>query len=48
MYTKLFGRPPIQDEPENEEPKEKDIDILKDNVSVFEGIEEYKNQFTNL
>ena len=42
MYTKLFGRPPIQDEPENEEPKEKDIDILKDNVSVFEGIEEYK------
>ena len=42
MYAKLFGRLPIQDEEEKVEEKkeEKDIDILKDNVSVFEGIEE--------
>jgi len=44
MYAKLFGRLPIQDNEEKEEEKkeEKDIDILKDNVSVFEGIEEYQ------
>ncbi len=44
MYAKLFGRLPIQDEEEKVEEKkeEKDIDILKDNVSVFEGIEEYQ------
>ena len=44
MYAKLFGRLPIQDEKENVEEKkeEKDIDLLKDNVSVFEGIEEYQ------
>ena len=43
MYAKLFGRLPIQDNEENIEKKEeKDIDILKDNVSVFEGIEEYQ------
>ena len=42
MYAKLFGRLPIQDNEEKEEKKEKDIDILKDNVSVFEGMEEYQ------
>ena len=43
MYAKLFGRLPIQDNEEKIEKKEeKDIDILKDNVSVFEGIEEYQ------
>ena len=44
MYAKLFGRLPIQDDDEKVEEKkeEKDIDLLKDNVSVFEGIEEYQ------
>ena len=44
MYAKLFGRLPIQDEESKtkEDEKERDIDILKDNVSVFEGMEEYK------
>ena len=44
MYAKLFGRLPIQDNEEKLEEKkeEKVIDILKDNVSVFEGIEEYQ------
>ena len=44
MYAKLFGRLPIQDEKEKaeEKAKENDMDILKDNVSVFEGIEEYQ------
>ena len=45
MYAKLFGRLPIQDEEEvkpEEKKEEKDIDILNDNVSVFEGIEEYQ------
>ena len=44
MYAKLFGRLPIQDEEEKveEQKEEKDIDILKDNISVFEGIEEYQ------
>ncbi len=44
MYAKLFGRLPIQDVEEQTEKKdeETDVDILKDNVSVFEGIEEYQ------
>ena len=45
MYAKLFGRLPIQDDEEKvieEKEKERDIDILKDNVSVFDGIEEYQ------
>ncbi len=44
MYAKLFGRLPIQDEEVKPEEKkeEKDIDILKDNISVFEDIEEYQ------
>ena len=45
MYAKLFGRLPIQDDeigPEKKEEKEDKLDILKDNVSVFEGLEEYQ------
>ena len=45
MYAKLFGRLPIQDEDnqlEEDKAKEKDMDLLKDNVSVFEGMEEYQ------
>ena len=44
MYAKLFGRLPIQEEENKiEEKNEKeDIDILNNNVSVFEGIEQYQ------
>ena len=44
MYAKLFGRLPIQDEEEalEEKKEEKSVDLLRDNVSVFEGIEEYQ------
>ena len=44
MYSKLFGRLPIQDKEEKNEDEESkgEIDLLKDNVSVFEGVEEYK------
>ncbi len=44
MYAKLFGRLPIQDveEPLDKKDEETDVDILKDNVSVFEGMEEYQ------
>ena len=44
MYAKLFGRLPIQDEEEKtvQKEQEKDIDILKDNVSVFDELEEYQ------
>ena len=42
MYAKLFGRLPIQDDEIQPEEKEDKLDILKDNVSVFEGLEEYQ------
>lgn len=51
MYTKLFGTIPVEEkekkkEEEQEKLKEENkvaaIDIVKDNVSVFENIEEYK------
>lgn len=42
MYAKLFGKLPIQEEKVEERDEEKAIDILKNNISVFEGIEEYK------
>ena len=44
MYTKLFGRPPIQEDEEddNEEEETIAIDIVKDNISVFEDQEEFK------
>ena len=43
MYKKLFGTLPISDEEEKEEEKEEinAIDIIEDNVSVFDNIEEY-------
>lgn len=43
MYTKLFGTKPISTITENVEPKTKNtaVDLIKDNVSVFENIEEY-------
>ena len=45
MYAKLFGRVPIQEETENKEQEEATtdaVDIIKDNISVFEGQEEAK------
>ncbi len=43
MYAKLFGRKPIQ---ETEEPKKEEksdvLDIIKDNISVFEGIDKFQ------
>ena len=45
MYAKLFGRVPIQEETENKEQEESTtdaVDIIKDNISVFEGQEETK------
>ena len=42
MYQKLFGRAPIKQEQEVKE--DSVVDIIKDNVSVFEGIEEYQKQ----
>lgn len=46
MYEKLFGTKPIETplEPKKEEQKEKNtaIDLIKNNVSVFEDSEEYK------
>ena len=44
MYTKLFGTAPIQDDNKVSEKQDKNdaVDIVKDNLSVFENIEEYK------
>ena len=42
MYQKLFGRAPIKKEQEVKE--DSIVDIIKDNVSVFEGIEKYQKQ----
>lgn len=45
MYAKLFGRVPIQEETENKKQEESTtdaVDIIKDNISVFEGQEEAK------
>lgn len=44
MYTKLFGREPIKEvlQQEKEEKKANAVDILKNNISVFEQIEEFK------
>ena len=37
MYTKLFGRPPIKDEDLQKEDNNA-IDLLKDNISMFENV----------
>lgn len=44
MYEKLFGTKPIMASTENTEEIEKNssVDLMKDNVSVFETVEEYK------
>ena len=45
MYTKMFGTEPIQEETEREKEEEQKtnaIDIVKDNISVFEEIEEFQ------
>ena len=46
MYEKLFGRKPIESEQLSEEQPEKNkntaVDLIKDNISVFEQREEYK------
>ena len=44
MYEKLFGTKPIMTSVENEEKTQKDteVNLIKDNISVFEESEEYK------
>lgn len=43
MYEKLFGKAPVKDEEVKEEKEKKfGLDILKENISVFDNIEEYK------
>lgn len=48
MYAKLFGKSPIKEDTEHEkQQKEQEqrtnaVDIIKDNVSVFEGIEKFE------
>lgn len=45
MYTKLFGREPIKEETEQEKEEQQKtsaVDLLKDNISVFEQTEEFK------
>ena len=45
MYEKLFGTPVIKEKTEEEIKENKEmnaIDIIKDNVSVFEGIEQFE------
>ena len=44
MYTKLFGRKPIEEEQKEDVEKEKlsAVDIVKDNISMFETEEQFK------
>ena len=43
MYAKLFGRVPIQEEVKSKKEENTNaVDIIKDNISVFEGQEEVK------
>ena len=42
MYEKLFGRKPIENEQLSEENKNTAVDLINDNISVFEQREEYK------
>ena len=47
MYARMFGRKPLQEEPVEEEKTKQEskmsaVDIIKDNISVFEQTEEFK------
>ena len=46
MYARMFGRKPLQEEPVEEKTKQESkmsaVDIIKDNISVFEQTEEFK------
>ena len=42
MFEKTFGKLPIQEKEEIKEEKQDAVDLLKDNVSMFEEIDEYK------
>ena len=44
MYTKLFGTTPTANTEKDETLNENTIDLKKDNISVFEEIDEYKKQ----
>lgn len=50
MYQKLFGTK-IEDKPKEEKEQQDNldaVDIVKDNVSMFENIGTYQNLHTNL
>ena len=42
MYTKMFGTAPIIENQDDKKEEQKDVDIIKDNVSMFETEEEFK------
>lgn len=42
MYTKMFGRAPISDEPANTKENNNAIDLVKNNVSIFENEEKFQ------
>ena len=42
MYRKLFGRKPISDVEEKKEDENNAIDIVKDNISIFENDEKFQ------
>ncbi len=44
MYEKLFGKTKKAEEPKTEQQENKGIDIIKENISVFDGDEELKKQ----
>ena len=42
MYTKMFGTAPIIENQDDKKEEQKAVDIIKDNVSMFETEEEFK------
>ena len=52
MYQKLFGTLPVKSEEEKMKKKEAEennaVDIVKNNISMFEDIPECKNNHINL
>ena len=42
MYTKMFGTAPIIEKQDDKKEEQKAVDIIKDNVSMFETEEEFK------